>query len=190
MHNVVTAGGRGGVCKRKGKLVTSAAKFGFAGVSPTQRHGAHMRPNPHARVPIPGAERKDGLCVLLQKHALKCLKQCNPCKHVEAYRVVRCRCHVLYTVDTQMAVTLCALHTDRASPPPPPRKIPTTDFCYRMSRPQDHSAAGRNQMTSAGIEPAPNVPVCMLATRSAACRFSVSFKSSFPSFHFNYEGKL
>jgi hypothetical protein len=27
--------------------------------------------------------------------------------------------------------------------PPPPREIPGTHFCYRLSRPQGHSAAGK-----------------------------------------------
>jgi hypothetical protein len=39
-----------------------------------------------------------------------------------------------------MAVRLSALRT---GPPLPPRKIPDTHFCYRLSRPQGHSAAGR-----------------------------------------------
>jgi hypothetical protein len=39
-----------------------------------------------------------------------------------------------------MAVKLSAL---RAGRPLPPRKIPGTQFCYRLSRPQGHSAAGR-----------------------------------------------
>ena len=37
-------------------------------------------------------------------------------------------------------VRLSALHTDRLYPP---RNIPGTHFCYRLSRPQGHSAAGR-----------------------------------------------
>ena len=40
----------------------------------------------------------------------------------------------------------------------PPGKIPGTHFCYRLSRPQGHSAAGLGQwkipMTQSGIEPA------------------------------------
>jgi hypothetical protein len=39
-----------------------------------------------------------------------------------------------------MVVRLSALRTGR---PLPPRKIPGTHFCYRLSRPQGHSAAGR-----------------------------------------------
>jgi hypothetical protein len=39
-----------------------------------------------------------------------------------------------------MAVRLSAL---RAGRPLPPRKIPGTHFCYRMSRLQGHSAAGK-----------------------------------------------
>jgi hypothetical protein len=38
-----------------------------------------------------------------------------------------------------MAVRLSAL---RAGRPLPPRKIPGTHICYRLSRPQGHSAAG------------------------------------------------
>jgi hypothetical protein len=40
-----------------------------------------------------------------------------------------------------MAVRLSALRA--GLPLPPPRKIPGTHFCYRLSRPQGHSAAGR-----------------------------------------------
>jgi hypothetical protein len=39
-----------------------------------------------------------------------------------------------------MAVRLSALHAGR---PLPPRKVPGTHFSLRLSRPQDHSAAGR-----------------------------------------------
>jgi len=35
---------------------------------------------------------------------------------------------------------LSALHTGRLYPP---EYIPGTHFCYRLSQPQDHSAAGR-----------------------------------------------
>jgi len=37
-------------------------------------------------------------------------------------------------------VKLSALRTGRLYPP---GNIPGTDFCYRLSQPQDHSAAGR-----------------------------------------------
>jgi hypothetical protein len=39
-----------------------------------------------------------------------------------------------------MAVRLSALRAGRSLPP---RKIPGTQFCQRLSRPQGHSAAGR-----------------------------------------------
>jgi len=44
-------------------------------------------------------------------------------------------------------------------PPLPPGNIPGTHFCYRLSRPQGHSAAGRIMsinipMTLSGIESA------------------------------------
>ena len=44
-------------------------------------------------------------------------------------------------------------------PPSPPGNAPGTHFCYRLSRPQGHSAIGRilsmkNPLTLAGIEPA------------------------------------
>jgi hypothetical protein len=48
--------------------------------------------------------------------------------------------HIFWTIDSQMAVRLSALRADR--PPFTPRKIPGTHFCYRLSRPQGHSAAG------------------------------------------------
>jgi hypothetical protein len=38
-------------------------------------------------------------------------------------------------------------------PPSPPGNISSTYFCYRLSRPQGHSAAGRI-MTPSGIDPA------------------------------------
>jgi hypothetical protein len=43
-----------------------------------------------------------------------------------------------------MAVRMSAL---RAGRPLPPRKIPGTHFCYKLSRPQGHSAAGRIRST-------------------------------------------
>ena len=52
-------------------------------------------------------------------------------------------------------VSLSALRTGRLYPP---ENTPGTDFCYRLSRPQGHSAAGRImstkkiQMTPSGIE--------------------------------------
>jgi hypothetical protein len=48
--------------------------------------------------------------------------------------------HIFQTIASQMAVRLSAL---RARRPLPPRMIPGTHFCYRLSRPQGHSAAGR-----------------------------------------------
>jgi hypothetical protein len=47
-------------------------------------------------------------------------------------------------------VRLSAVRTDRL-PPPRPGTIPGTHVCWRLSRPQGHSAAGRI-MTSSGIE--------------------------------------
>jgi hypothetical protein len=44
------------------------------------------------------------------------------------------------TVSSQMAVRLSVL---RAGCPLPPRKIPGTHFCQRLSRPKGHSATGR-----------------------------------------------
>jgi hypothetical protein len=41
-----------------------------------------------------------------------------------------------------MAVRLSALRAGRALPP---RNLPGTHFCYRLSRPQGRSAAGRNR---------------------------------------------
>jgi hypothetical protein len=42
-----------------------------------------------------------------------------------------------------MAVKLSALCAGRPPFPPPPRKIPGTHFCQRLSGPQGHSASGR-----------------------------------------------
>jgi hypothetical protein len=60
---------------------------------------------------------------------------------VKANRVETSRLpHFLLTIGSQVAVRLPALRTGR---PLPPRNIPGTHFCYRLSRPQGHSAAGR-----------------------------------------------
>jgi hypothetical protein len=48
--------------------------------------------------------------------------------------------HFLWTIGSQMAV---GLSISRAGRPLPPRKIPDTHFCYRLSRTQGHSPAGR-----------------------------------------------
>jgi hypothetical protein len=64
---------------------------------------------------------------------------------VEAHRVVRRR------IGSEMAVRLSVLHAGR--PSFTPRKIPGNHFCYRLSRPQGNSTAGR--MTLSGIEPPP-----------------------------------
>jgi hypothetical protein len=53
------------------------------------------------------------------------------------------------------AVRLSALHTGCLYPP---GNIPGTHFCWRLSRPQGHSVAGRimsmkNPMTPSGMEP-------------------------------------
>jgi hypothetical protein len=54
-----------------------------------------------------------------------------------------------------MAVNLSALSASR---PLTPRKIPGAHFCYRLSRPQSHNAAGRirsfEKSTSSELEPA------------------------------------
>jgi hypothetical protein len=61
--------------------------------------------------------------------------------------------HIFQTIGSQMAVR-SALRADR---PLPPRKIPGTHFCQRLSRPQGHSSAGRiryiEKNTSSGLEP-------------------------------------
>jgi len=52
----------------------------------------------------------------------------------------------------------CQLYPlDLFNPPPPPAVYPGTHFCYRLSRPQDHTVAGRiksiqNTITPSGIE--------------------------------------
>jgi hypothetical protein len=59
---------------------------------------------------------------------------------METHKVVRRRgSQIFWTTDSQIAVTLSAL---RAGRPVPPRKIPLAHFCYRLSQPQGHSAAG------------------------------------------------
>jgi hypothetical protein len=64
---------------------------------------------------------------------------------VKAHRLVRRRgSHIIYTITSQMAVMLPAL---RAGSPLPPRKIPGTHFCLRLSIPQGHSAVGRIRQT-------------------------------------------
>jgi hypothetical protein len=56
--------------------------------------------------------------------------------------------HIFKTINSPMAVTLSALRTGR----PLLQEVPDTHFCQRLSRPQDHNAAGR--IRSTGIEPA------------------------------------
>ena len=48
------------------------------------------------------------------------------------------------------AVRLSALRTGRLYPA---ENISYTHFCYRLSRPEGHSTAGRIMSTSSGIEP-------------------------------------
>jgi hypothetical protein len=62
---------------------------------------------------------------------------------MEAHRVVRRRgSHIIQTVGSQMAVSLSAL---RAGRPLPSRKIPGIHLCWRLSRTQGHSAAGKSR---------------------------------------------
>jgi hypothetical protein len=57
---------------------------------------------------------------------------------MEAHRILRRRgSYIFYIIDSQMAARLSALPSFTA------RKFPSTYFCYRLSRPQDHSASGR-----------------------------------------------
>jgi hypothetical protein len=59
---------------------------------------------------------------------------------VEAHRVVRRQAPIFSRqIGSQMAMRSAL----RAGHPLPPRKIPGTYFCQRLSRPQGHSAAGR-----------------------------------------------
>jgi hypothetical protein len=62
-----------------------------------------------------------------------------------------------------MAVSLSAL---RAGRPLPPRKIPGTHFCERLSRPQGHSAAGRIRSIEKSIDligtRTRNLPACRI----------------------------
>jgi hypothetical protein len=64
----------------------------------------------------------------------------NPLSRFRESRHFVCWCPYSRGFGSQMAVRLSAL---RAGRPLPPRKFPGTHFCYRLSRPQDHSAAGR-----------------------------------------------
>jgi hypothetical protein len=48
--------------------------------------------------------------------------------------------HIFLTIGSQMVVRLSALRAGHALPP---RNLPGTHFCWRLSRPQGHSAAGR-----------------------------------------------
>jgi hypothetical protein len=50
------------------------------------------------------------------------------------------RLNIFHVIGSQMAARLSALRTGR---PLPPRKIPGTHFCLRLSRPQGHGAPGR-----------------------------------------------
>jgi hypothetical protein len=60
---------------------------------------------------------------------------------VEARSVVRCPgFHIFYTIGSQMAVSLSALRADRALLP---RTFSGINFCYRLSKPQGHSADER-----------------------------------------------
>jgi hypothetical protein len=73
--------------------------------------------------------------------------------------VVRCGgSHIFYTNGSGMAVRLSGLSADRALLT---RKIPGTHFCWRLTKPQGHSAAGsktstgkKNPNTSLYIKPA------------------------------------
>jgi hypothetical protein len=59
---------------------------------------------------------------------------------MEVHKIVRRRgSHIFYTIGSLMAVTSAL----RAGGPLLPRKIPGSHFCWGLSRPQGHSAAGR-----------------------------------------------
>jgi hypothetical protein len=49
--------------------------------------------------------------------------------------------YILWTIGSHMAVRLAALR--QALAPFTPTKIPGTHFCWKLSRPQGHSEAGR-----------------------------------------------
>jgi hypothetical protein len=70
---------------------------------------------------------------------------------MKVHRLVR---RISRQLGSQMAVRLSAL---RAGRPLPPKKIPGTHFCQRLSRPQGHSAAERirstEKITLSGPEP-------------------------------------
>jgi hypothetical protein len=55
--------------------------------------------------------------------------------------------------------------------PPPPRKIPGTHLCQRLSRPQDHSAAGRIRLIEKSNDLIGNrtrdLPACNVVTKPA-----------------------
>jgi hypothetical protein len=60
---------------------------------------------------------------------------------VKAHRGLRGRgSHIFYTVTDRLAIRLSAL---RAGRPLTPERIPGTHFCQKLSRPQDHSVAGK-----------------------------------------------
>jgi hypothetical protein len=60
---------------------------------------------------------------------------------VKVYRVVRRRrSYIFYTVGSQTAVRMSTLLASRALPP---EIYSSTNFCYKLSKPQGHNAAGR-----------------------------------------------
>jgi hypothetical protein len=62
-----------------------------------------------------------------------------------AHWIVRCRVsHIFYTIGSQMTVRFSALSAGRLLTP---SKIPGTHFCWRLSRPQGHSAAVKIRST-------------------------------------------
>jgi hypothetical protein len=79
-----------------------------------------------------------------------------------AHRVVRLRgSYIFGTIGSQMGVSLLALCAGRATPP---RKIPSTHFCSRLSRSQGHSTAGRIRSVEKSNDPIGNrsrdIPAC------------------------------
>jgi hypothetical protein len=93
--------------------------------------------------------------------------------------------HIFQTVSSQMAMKLLALSACR--PPFTPKKIPGSHLCYRLSRTQVHSAAGRirsNDKSNSLIgSQTRDLPACSIAPQPTTLKCAIKGLSNRRAIH-------
>jgi hypothetical protein len=96
---------------------------------------------------ITGRISKRGMFTVAPGKTTEILKKVNLSLYqaVETHRLVRRQSFHIFFLNNRVTydVVVASLMSRQHFTPPPPNNIPGTHFCQRLSRPEEHSAAGK-----------------------------------------------